>query len=56
MHLKDIWQLTGVLLRRRVILKRSRQAVTDGVKIRSRPLEHSRQKDRRLSAPVTLIR
>jgi hypothetical protein len=57
MHPKDIWRLISVLLKRRVILSRYRRAVTqqcgDGLKTRSRPMEHSRPKDRRHTAPVT---
>ena len=59
MHLKDIWQLTSVLLKRRVTLRRYKRAVTqqsgDGLKIRSRPMELSRPKGRRHTAPVTSI-
>src|SRR6516165_8491547 len=60
MLLKDIWQLTNVLLKRRVTLSRYRQAVTQqceyGLKTRSRPLERSRLKGKPHTAPVTLIR
>jgi len=44
MRLKDIWQLIAVLLKRRVILKRSRLAVMqqcgDGLRTRSQPSDN----------------